>query len=475
MSIKFVTITLGFVVTRLLSEYLSVYDYGTYSQAMLIVSTVNTITILGMIDGVNYFYCSEHNIERRESYIATIFTFQCIVSTVAGLLVLILSAPICGYFENPDLKRLLIFSATLPLFINLLSMMQVLVVSIGKAKMIAIRNLLVSVIRLAIVVVVVLSVPGVEIVMLTTLILDVLQVFIFAGVLRKNHCPILWKRIDFSLWKRIVAYCIPMGVFTAISALNRDMDKYMISLVTDTETLAIYANASKILPFDIIMSSFCTVLIPQITRQIANGEKERAAEMYRLFLEISYMTTAILCCAALAASPQLMKLLYSNKYEAGLGVFRIYILVDLLRFTNMTLVLSAAGKTKKLMMLSIGSLAMNAIMNILLYYIFGIEGPAIATLLTTVALGTCILWSGARELDTYIWNLFDVKRLLLFGMESLALTWILHKLQQKLDQMDVHYFVILIMICGIYGLTMVLLNGRRLLRALKKVNARTSA
>ena len=38
--IKLITTALGLATTRLLSEHLSVYDYGTYSQVLLIVSTV---------------------------------------------------------------------------------------------------------------------------------------------------------------------------------------------------------------------------------------------------------------------------------------------------------------------------------------------------------------------------------------------------------------------------------------------------
>jgi O-antigen/teichoic acid export membrane protein len=139
----------------------------------------------------------------------------------------------------------------------------------------------------------------------------------------------------------------------------------------------------------------------------------------------------------------------------------------------MTLVLSAAGKTKKLMMLSIGSLAMNAVLNILMYYLFGVEGPAIATLVTTVALGSCILWSGAKELNTNIWKLFDGGSAILFGLESVVLTCVLYMLQQRLEQMDVHYFLILIVVCGIYGVTMFCIHGKKLLRALKNVNAKT--
>ena len=53
-----------------------------------------------------------------------------------------------------------------------------------------------------------------------------------------------------------------MAIFTLVNTLNRDIDKYVISAVSDTETLAIYANAAKVLPFDIILISFMTVTAP---------------------------------------------------------------------------------------------------------------------------------------------------------------------------------------------------------------------
>lgn len=474
MSVKFVTIVLGFAITRLLSQYLSVYDYGTYSQVMLLVSTVNTLTILGMIDGVNFFYCSVEDPKKRESYITTIFALQCIVSAAAGAVEMILCRQICGYFDNPELGGLLIFSAVLPLLINLLSMFQVLLVAVGKARMLAVRNLLVSLIRLGAVLVVVTSVQNVAIVLMTTLILDCAQIIFFAWILWKNNCRMHIRSVDFGLFKRIVSYCAPMGVFTAVSALNRDCDKYLISLMTDTETLAIYVNASKVLPFDVIMTAFCTVLVPVITRSVAEKRYEKAGGLYKLFLEISYISTAVLCCASLAAAPQLMELLYSAKYLGGLSVFCIYILVDLLRFSNITLVLAAAGKTKKLMIFSVGSLLINIILNVLLYRLMGVPGPAVATLVTTLGLGLVILGSGAKELHTGLGALFDIKFLLRFAAESLVLTLLLRCGQQWLAAKGVHYFAILVLVAGVYGGVMLLLHGKRLLCALKQVNTLSS-
>lgn len=469
-AIKLVTIVLGFTVTRLLSEHLTVYDYGTYSQVLLVVSTVSSLTILGMMDGVNYFYCRETDTQLRESYIAVIFALQCILSTAAGILVLALCHPLCRYFNNPSLKGLLVFAACLPLLQNLISMLQVLLVSVGKARLLALRNLAVSLIRLAVVLLVVYWVKNVAVILTTTLTLDIIQIGVFVWILKGSGCRIRPSRIRWELAWQILSFCVPMAVFTAVNALSRDCDKYLIALATDTQTLAVYANASKVLPFDIIMGSFCTVLLPRLTRHVAQGEKREGLRLYRNFLEIAYISTTVLCCAALAAAPQLMELLYSQKYLSGLAVFCIYILVDLLRFTNLTMVLSAAGKTRLLMALGLGTLGLNAALNVALYAWLGVIGPAVSTLIATLVMGLFVMVFGSRELGGKLRDCFDLKFLALFTGGNLLAVGLFSGLQRMLAQANWHYFWILLMVCGGYCLSVGLIYGKRLLHLLRCIN-----
>lgn len=471
--IKLVTIGLGFVVTRLLSQHLSAYAYGTYSQILLIVSTVSSLTILGMMDGVNYFFCSEQDVQRREAYIATLFAMQCAVGVLAGSFVMLLQNRICAGFGNPEIKSLLVFAAVLPLLQNLVSMLQIMMVSAGKARIIAVRNLVVSLIKLAAVAVVVLLVQNVALIMAVTVLMDLGQIAVFLVILRKNGCLIPIRRTDFRLSRQILSYCLPMAVFISLNTLNRDCDKYLIALLTDTETLAMYANASKPLPFDIIMTSFCTVLLPEITRLVSAKEHEQAISLYRLFLEIAFISTTILCGAALTAAPQLMELLYSEKYIGGLPVFCIYILVDMIRFTNITLILSAAGKTGRLMLLSMGAFAGNLMLNLLLFRWFGTPGPAAATLAMTAVVGWAMLYLSAKEMGSSIWDFFDIRYLALFMAENAAALILLSTLRRYLQCRGIHYFVILLVVGLAYGTGLLLLNGRRLYRDLKYVNGRS--
>jgi O-antigen/teichoic acid export membrane protein len=328
---------------------------------------------------------------------------------------------------------------------------------------------------LAAVLIVVWVAQSATVVLITSVLLDIGQIAFFWIVLHKNNCRLHWRKACPQLLGNILRYCAPMAIYIMINTLNRDMDKYLISMMTDTETLALYANASKQLPFDILVASFVTVLVPHITRYLAEQKQKQAAELYKNFLEIAYISTGILCCAALAAAPQLMKLLYSNKYTDALPIFCVYIFVDLFRFANITLVLSAAGKTRTLMLLGLGSLACNAVLNVVLYRWLDLIGPAIATLAVTIAAGILMLFLGARALNTHILKFFNWKYLAGFVAESVVLTVALSFLQQALEARDVHYFLILVIVAGLYCLVMLLLHGKRLLSAMKKISRQALA
>lgn len=461
--VKLVTMAMGLVTTRLLSQYLTTYDYGTYSQVLLVSSTLCSFTILGMMDGVNYFYCGESNIERREAYVSTIYSLQCIASAVGALAIMGLEGTICSMMRNEGLRPLLIFSAVMPFFQNILSITQVLILSVGKARLLAIRNFVVSLLRTIIVLVVVLRNHNVFTILSLTMLLDIAQIVFFYITLMHEGCYIRLEKSDYSLVPQILHYTVPMAVFVMLNTLNRDCDKYIISVLTDTETMAVYANAAKILPFDIIQTSFITVLLPQITRMISESKQMEVVSLYRRFLEISYISTGVMAGAALAVAPQLMQLLYTEKYLSGVWIFRIYILVDLMRFASATLLLSASGKTKTLMWISVGSVVANLLLNLCLFKPFGIVGPALATLFTTTATGVIILHFGAEALGTSAIEFFDSKYLASFTIQALLAFCVSALVTYVLTSLQVFYVMAIPISVAIYVAIMCPKNVHRFL------------
>ena len=471
-AVKLMTMLLSLVTTRLLSQYLTTYDYGTYSQVLLISSTIASITILGMMDGMNFFFCSEKDTERREAYVATIYLMQLALGVIMGAAVML---PICAYMDNPELKKLMLFAAILPTLQNLIYISQVLLISVGKAKVLALRNLVISVLKLAAIIIVVHFVKDIALILIVSVLLDAFQLLIFYFILRRNGCPIRFTKADLRLILPILRYCVPMAVFVMLNTLNRDCDKYVIAAFTDTETLAVYTNASKALPIDIVMSSFITILLPVITRGISEKRNSETIEVYRLFLEISYISTAVLGGCILVSAPEFVSLLYSDKYLGGLSVFCIYILIDMVKFMSITLLLTAAGKTRILMFISLGAILSNIGLNILFYKLMGLIGPAIATLAVTFAAGILILYFSAKELDGRIRELFDLRFLIKFFAVLTAAVFLFGYIRILLEKLEMNSYLILA-VCSACCLTIAAsLFLKRLMRNMKRINGLSKA
>ena len=168
-----ITTVFGLIVTKLLSVHFSLQDYGTYSQAILVATTVTSISILGLTNATNYFYNRTKDENQQRVYIATIFTLQYIVGIACGIFVCVLRVPISGYFDNKALIGILPIVAFTPMLTNLIQMYQTLFVSIGKAKVIALRNFVVSLIRLIAVIISCFVLNNIITVLVVILFLDV--------------------------------------------------------------------------------------------------------------------------------------------------------------------------------------------------------------------------------------------------------------------------------------------------------------
>ena len=466
-----VTLVFGILMTRVLSGHFSVHDYGTYSQVMLVTTTVSSLTILGMMDGINFFFCREEDENKRNAYISTIFLLQYVVSAIAATVILLCTVPLSRYFNNSDLKSLIIFAAILPVLSNSISMLQILFIAFGKARIIAIRNLVVSILKLIAIIIASYVFDNIGFLLLYQAAMDFAQVLYFRYTLSKNNCHIHVFQFDKSLIGEIFTYCIPMAMFTVIKSINRDCDKFVISFFADTETLAIYTNASKLLPFDIIMSSFCTVLLPYFTRYIVARKYDLTQNLYRSFLELSYICTSILAVGAIFTAPQLMEFLYTEKYLSGLPIFIIYTLVDVVSVLNLTMLLSAAGKTKTIMYASLGTFIANIVLNILCYLAFGLIGPAAATLIVTLVQGLIILYLSSREIKTSILKLFDWKYFSGFVVELIFMGIAVLAIRSKLEYLHLHYFLILCLCYGLFIGLLLLVNLKRIMSNVQAINS----
>ena len=202
-----------------------------------------------------------------------------------------------------------------------------------------------------------------------------MAVYIIAARLSKGIGITLEK----ALLKSVLSFSVPMGLAAVVGTLNTEIDKLLIGYLMNTEQLAIYTNAAKELPLSIVGSSITAVLLPQLARLIKQDKQKDAIQLWCIATELSFIVITVIVSGVFTYAEDVMTFLYSSKYLSGVSVFRIYTLNLLLRVTYFGIVLNASGETKKIFWCSIFSLILNAILNPLFYWIFGMIGPAIAT------------------------------------------------------------------------------------------------
>ena len=68
MIVKAFTTISGILCTAILSHSLSLELYGTYSQLNLVITTTSSLTAIGLMDAINYYYNKTENEREPVSY-----------------------------------------------------------------------------------------------------------------------------------------------------------------------------------------------------------------------------------------------------------------------------------------------------------------------------------------------------------------------------------------------------------------------
>ena len=445
----------------ILSRAFSKLEYGTYSQANLVVSFIAPFLLLGLSNAANYFYNQQNmDLLSRERVVKTIYTLILGLGILGGLSLLGLRHLVVMYFSNQQLLKLLYIIAFRPLLLNLLSFFQILYISVGKTYLLAIRNTIISIIQLVIVILSAQYFKSAQIILLFVTFTDFFLIIIFHFYFNKHFFRLSLIVPTKASTKNIVGYALPLALSTAVGTLSINMDTMMIGRFLTTENFALYSNMAKELPFNLIIGSFAAVVLPKIVKLNSENNNVQMLRLYKLYLEFGLITTWILVISAFVCSKELVLVLYSAKYVKGLSIFQVYLLISSLRFTYYGALLSTIGDTKSILRYSIYSLLINFIFNIVLFHFLGMIGPAIATLLTVLSSGILQLKKGCQRFSIKLNSLFDFKYLTRFILSSMIVVIVLLKIKYYLAFLPIILETLILYLLS--SIALVLINYKRI-------------
>ena len=416
---KVITVLISLISSMLLSRFRTIEEYGTYSQLTIAITLATSLVMLGLPNSINFFLAKADTSEERRDFLSVYYTLNTFLCVILGG-VLVAAVPLIeGYFQNPLIGKFAYFLAIYPWAnITISSISNVLVVYNRTARLMLI-NVLTSLVSLLSVVFIQIFGCTFEQYILVFLIGNVLLALWIHVIIARAEKGIR-PRMRWDIVKKIFAYSIPIGLASLIGTINVEIDKLMIGGQLGTEELAIYTNAGKELPLTMVATSLTAVLMPQIVRKLKQEDTLGAVSLWKTSVEISYIILCFFTTACIVFAPQIMTILYSEKYLPGVSVFRIYSIVLLLRVTYFGLVLNSVGKTRFILWSSIASLVLNVVLNYTMYQLLGFIGPAVATVLSILLIALLQIWVSGRVIHVPFSQIFPWGRLLLITLCNLA-------------------------------------------------------
>lgn len=465
--VRIVTICTSLIQTMILSRIMSLTEYGVYSQLLIVVSIVTTFSNLGLNNAINYFYNRYEKKNEKEKYINVIFCLTIVAGLIGAILIFIFRNAIASYYKSPIIIGLIIYIVLRPMLANIISLYQSLYISVGKAKVIAIRNFLISFAQTICVPLSFYLLKDITAMLVVQVSLDIIQLIYFRLDFSKKEININPFKFDKSIIKEILRYAIPMGLALMMGTLFKESDKLVIAKLMDTESLAIYTNMSKQLPFEFIALSFTAVVTPVIVKFYYNNDKKSVIKIWSNYMEFGYISTWILCAGAIVCSRELLLFLYSDKYIAGLNIFIIYLVVEMFRYTCFGMILSATGHTKYILNSSIIALIANIIFNIIFYRIFGIIGPAIASLLCVIIMNCTQLLLSCKILNTKILKIVKPSNMAILLIKLFITGILVYIINIVLHRLIDSNIIILLLTYALYIVLNVILNVKQIKICLK--------
>ena len=405
---KAISMIVSMLVTMILSRYSTYTEYGTYSQLLLVINLASTLLTFGLPSSINYFIARSDDEKEKGLFLSVFYTLITFLSLITGL-VLVLSVPFLElYFHNRNIKCFWMFLAIYPWTLIIGGTVENFLIVYKKTNVLALFRVLNCCSILGCAFIVLRFNLGFSEYLKYYLLINIFFTIVIYCIVFHLNSRI---RISFnkSVIVSILAFSIPLGIASMIGTLNTEVDKLLIGYLMTTEEMAIYTNAAKELPLNIISVSVTAILLPHLTKMVKQNRGKEAVHLWCCATELSLTIISVIVSIVFVYAKDVISVLYSEKYLNGINVFRIYSSIMLLRVTYFGMILNAYGKTKKILTYTVLSLIVNVILNPMFFYFFGMIGPALATLLSLITIMVLQLISTSKITEVSIYRVYPWK------------------------------------------------------------------
>ncbi len=372
-----VAVAITFIVPLVLARILAPSVFGTYRQLLLIFTTIYGIAQLGMAESLFYFLPSDP--KRGGAYAGN--AMLALAAAGAGVVVLLTSLEdsLAVALGNPALQGLAALVGGYLALMLVSAPLETILISRGRHTLASTSYALSDVGRALLM-------------LLPALVwrrLDALFVGAIVFAALRLAAALVYCRRAFGAGFRVdppdlgkqLAYALPLQLAAALEIVQANFHSYVVSSRFDAATFAVYSIGCLQIPLvDLIASSACGVMMVRMRERVTRGEPEAIMPIWRDTTRKLALLLVPLLCVLWITAHDLLALLFTEVYSAGVPVFRIWLGVLLLAAIPAHGPLRVLDDTRFLALQTLVKLVVVAVFTIGFLSAFGLPGAVLIAL-----------------------------------------------------------------------------------------------
>ncbi len=209
--------------------------------------------------------------------------------------------------------------------------------------------------------------------------------------------------------KALFGFAVPMGLTNVVSTLNAKLDQTLIAFSFAARMMAQYRMGAWEIPLiTSVAYSVGSVITPQLTKLFGVGKFKEGLDLWRDAASKVSLIVVPIAFVFIVGAEETITLLFTDKYEHSVAVFRCYSLMMLGRVAGFGGVIVAAGKPRYVFQAALFTLLSNVLLSVPALIFIGFLGPAVGTAVAFIPTVVYYCWCISRATGVPIRHTFPL-------------------------------------------------------------------
>jgi len=411
----------AFLLIPIMTRALGPEGYGEWNQVLTTVTLLATLGELGLSSSLIRFMASEKDEARLRDGFYSILVFATIVASALAVVVALLSGPLAlELLQDRGMAYVFQFGALLIVANTVEAIMLAHFRVRGETKTFVSMVLLRSI-----------GQPVMVIVLLPMGVFGAVIAYIsvFAIELGASLCLAVsrlgWALPSFSRLREFLSFGLPLTPTELIRWVIDSSDRYIVTILLGVGAVGVYsANYSIGSVLFVLVVPIQFALFPSLSRHYDNGRYDEVGAQISYSIQMFLMVAIPAVFGLMVLAAPLIDLISGPQFVSGASVVPIVALSTLFFgvFQFMVNSLNVIKKTRTYLLINGVSAGANVVLNFALIPVFGLNGAALATLVSSIIMAFLAYRITVQHFQVHIpWTVY-LKYVLASALMSLALT-----------------------------------------------------